>query len=307
MRNEKTGKIGFLKAINYTDVFGKPNFPKLMEDVMATYNFECSVLNKCKEKNLDNVVIAIDQGTYRHSDYQFDVLYLIFEMAKGDIRKFIKFNHDVDRVLILKSLHSTAVGLSQLHSVEIAHQDLKPSNILMFTDEESKIADFGRASMTGHTPPHDREMIPGDRGYAPIEQLYGYIPNDLWQRRVCGDLYAFGSLIYHYFTDCSITAALKNEIPLSYHYSHFRNYEEAIPIINHALTKITSEFGEIVDGELSSQLVEMVYQLCNPRLEERGHPLNKNGYQNPFSLERYITKLDILSKKEEILLRRKYE
>ena len=45
-----------------------------------------------------------------------------------------------------KSLHDIAVGIEQLHSMQVIHQNLKPSNIFQF-EKESKISDIGKSKM----------------------------------------------------------------------------------------------------------------------------------------------------------------
>src|SRR5205823_2049082 len=67
------------------------------------------------------------------------------------------------------SLHHIATGLYQLHSAEVAHQDLKPSNILVFEGSTSKIADLGCASVKGVASPRDSAAFAGDRTYAPTD------------------------------------------------------------------------------------------------------------------------------------------
>lgn len=63
------------------------------------------------------------------------VFYLIFELADGDIRRHLAVQESLDLAFVLRTLHHVAVGLDQLHRADIAHQDLKPSNVLIYTKE----------------------------------------------------------------------------------------------------------------------------------------------------------------------------
>ena len=80
--------------------------------------------------------------------------------------------------MVSRSLHHIAVGLQQIHGQGIAHQDLKPSNVLVFNGNNSKIGDFGRSAYKGHIPPHENNNVAGDLTYAPPELLYGYVDPD---------------------------------------------------------------------------------------------------------------------------------
>jgi serine/threonine protein kinase len=60
-----------------------------------------------------------------------------------------------------------ATGLHELHSQRIAHQDLKPSNVLVFSQREAKNADLGRATLRGQVGPFDEFPVAGDLSYAP--------------------------------------------------------------------------------------------------------------------------------------------
>lgn len=52
-------------------------------------------------------------------------------------------------------MHQITAALRQLHGSGIAHQDIKPSNILFFQDDHTKLADLGRASDRHGGSPHD--------------------------------------------------------------------------------------------------------------------------------------------------------
>ena len=52
-------------------------------------------------------------------------------------------------------MHHIATGLFQLHSAAVAHQDLKPSNVLVFDHSISKVADLGSASVKGKVNVHE--------------------------------------------------------------------------------------------------------------------------------------------------------
>jgi hypothetical protein len=59
------------------------------------------------------------------------------------------------------------------------------------------------------------------------------------------------------------------------------------------------DFAKTVPSDLREELVLAVRQLCEPDPRLRGHPGEKLGHHNPYSLERYVSKFDLLAKKAE--------
>lgn len=71
-------------------------------------------------------------------------IYLIFEYMETDL-------HAVIRANILEEIHKQYImyqlfkALKYMHSAELLHRDIKPSNILLNSECQVKIADFGLA------------------------------------------------------------------------------------------------------------------------------------------------------------------
>jgi serine/threonine protein kinase len=93
---------------------------------------------------MDRVVQSIDFGhvVVDHTDLG-RVDYLILEIADGDVRSFLSTCNKIELAWKLRALHHIATGIHQLHAADIAHQDVKPSNVLVLGATISKIADLG--------------------------------------------------------------------------------------------------------------------------------------------------------------------
>jgi serine/threonine protein kinase len=261
------------------------------------YVFERDLLRRCRDRHLDRVVIAIDSGTIGATPGEL-VLYLVFELADGDVRQQI-FSAQVDLAWRLRALHHIATGLKQLHGEGIAHQDLKPSNVLLFEGTGSKLADLGRAASKGHTPPHEDFEIAGDRSYAPPELLYHHIPPDWSSRRLGCDAYLLGSMVVFFFCGIGMTQLLVAELPAACRpYTWAGTFAEAMPHIRQAFGRAVGAFSASVPEGLRERLVGVVRELCEPDPALRGHPKDLRG-GNRYSLERYVTAFDLLARRVE--------
>lgn len=295
------GRKAFLKVLDYNRAENEPNQMEWLNFMTAAYKFEKEVLESCNQKKMSKVVTSIDSGTKKIANYSLNAEYLIFELADGDIRRFLKLSGKFENAWILRSLHNIAVGMNQLHTNGIAHQDLKPSNVLVFESETSKIADLGRAIIKGLNSPHENFLIAGDPTYAPIDLLYGFRPTDWNSNRFGCDLFLLGSLITFYFTGSGVTPSILLKMPRELHFELWTGtFEEILPHIKKAFNLVIDELDKELRSEFLKPLVEMVKQLCEPELVYRGHPQNRIGYRNPYSLERYISSLNIMAEKAEL-------
>ncbi len=166
------------------------------------YLFEKKVCEKCRDHSLKRVVHAIESSfvLIDPNNPFTKVEYLIFELAEGgDIRAHLDAQQNFDIAFVLRTLHHVATGLEELHRANIAHQDLKPSNVLVFNNSAgSKIADFGRAWAKDFRSPFDELPVAGQTGYAPPELLYGDVASQVSVRRFGCDAYHLGSLVDHH-------------------------------------------------------------------------------------------------------------
>jgi serine/threonine protein kinase len=294
------GNNAFLKALDYSKAMKEPDPARALQDLVEGFNFERDILNKCKNERLDRIVTAITDGTiYFDGPNGGPVQYIIFELADGDVRRQVEISQRFDTAWCLRSLHHISVGLHQLHTQGIAHQDLKPSNVLVFNHTSSKIGDFGRASYKGHKPPHEGIQVQGDYGYAPLDLLYGYFEPD-WNKRKFGcDVYLMGSMVTFFFLGVGMTPLIIKRIPEDFCYWKWHgSFFDVMPYLINAYQDVLLELEEQLPEKLRSDLLNIVAQLCHPNPNKRG---NRSGV-DPYSMERYITWFDLLARRAEIYL-----
>lgn len=291
---QDSGRVAFLKAIDFSGALASTDPARELQELTETFNFERDLLAKCKSKNLDRVVRALEDGTVTVEG--LPVPYLIFELADCDIRGHMDLSSKLDLAWTLNMLHDVAVGIQQLHSIGIAHQDLKPSNVLIFKALIAKLADLGRAAHPDYTPPHDDFVIPGAWPYAPPELRYNYKHTDFNQRRFGSDAFLLGNIILFAFTRLTMTSALFSFLaPEHMPFTWRETYEQVIPYLQSAFNEALTSIAPEIPKEVRNDIILMLRQLCEPDLSKRGHPLNRFQNKNNFSLERYITKLDVLA------------
>ncbi len=294
----------FLKALNFNAFFqlfrGKPIVEIINEQTKA-YKFEKELLLKCKNSRLSKVAMILDEGEEYIDGFTIsNVPFLIFEMAEGDVRSHMNFSKDVGLAWKLKSLHDVAVGLKQLHSIKIGHQDLKPSNVLLYENSFiSKIGDLGRSLSSEIDAPHDNGVdFPGEFTYAPPEYLYRHVEPD-WNKRIrATDMYLFGSLVSFYFIGTNMTALIGKNLDEQFRWGKWGGtFPEVRDYLVDAFYKSLSEFKKSINQELANELAEVLEYCCFPFPEKRGHPKAIGQIGSQYDFQRIISKFDLLSKK----------
>lgn len=296
----------FLKALDISRAFRMPNPMKILEILTTTHNYEVELLLACSRRKMDKVVTVLDSGTITPDEgnpNEFPVHYLVFELAEKTVRDHILRLTDIlDNASLMRSIHNVSVGLYQLHSAGIAHQDLKPSNVLMFhANGNSKIADLGRAEDIQKQSRLFDLAIAGDPAYAPPELLYKDLNNDWEVRRKATDLYHLGSLICFYYTRDSMTTLLKTFLPVELNWNNIvGHYQKVLPYVQAAFDDACDYIEQCLNNVFTekktvSEILSLIRHLCSPDPLQRGHPESRMIPANRYSLERFMTRFDVLA------------
>jgi serine/threonine protein kinase len=308
---EKDGEICFLKAFDFGSFLSMAQ-PKngdeeidvmdVVNDMTTAFRYERDLSRHCRDNHVTKVSFVRESGQQTVLGYSITIVpYLIFDLADGDVRTRLEFSEKLDYSWRFKSLRDIAVGLKQLHKIEVSHQDLKPSNVLVYKTE-SKLGDLGRSICLAIDGPYNKKAFTGDWTYAPPEMMYGYYEKE-WLKRVCAtDCYLLGSLIVFYFIGISMSALLRKHIPDNFSWERWRGpFADIQTYLENAFQIALIEFGEnIKKQEYKQELTQIVKYLCHPFPEKRGHPkaIAING--SNYDFERVISQLDLLRRKAEI-------
>lgn len=113
------------------------------------------------------------------------IVYLVFQYMQNNLLEVLQkspdgLNHDLIRFFTYELLK----GLAYMHSLNIAHRDIKPQNLLISDKKEMKICDFGFARQLKRAAgDEDLTDYVATRWYRPPELLVGAVYGkeiDIW-------------------------------------------------------------------------------------------------------------------------------
>jgi eukaryotic-like serine/threonine-protein kinase len=292
------GTQAFLKAMDFDQALKARDPASVLNQLTNAYLFEREILQLCGARRLSRVIRAIGDGKLvLPGPSAQPVQYLIFELApQGDVRKHLSSLSNFDLKWRLECLHQVFVGVQQLHTNSIAHQDVKPSNILECGAAGHKLADLGRAWHRSTPAPHDHCSCAGDHAYAPPELLYSGATLTEEERRFGADFYLLGSMVVFMFSGMRSTAALMSSIAPDYRWKTWSgSYSEVLPYLEHGFANMLAILKQsITDNALQVEIEDLVQQMCNPDVAVRGDRRHKARVGSRFGLQRFISKLEVL-------------
>jgi eukaryotic-like serine/threonine-protein kinase len=291
------GQPAYLKAYDFSRAFGTEDFAAAIEEIAGSYRFERNLVDRCAEQGMSRVVRGLGHGEVAVDDAPLPVMYIVFELAEGDLRDRLQSLDRTETAAKLQTLHQAAVGLRQMHAASMYHQDMKPANVFTFADDGAKVGDLGHACDEGEVAPLGNDVRPGDSGYAPPECLYPFQMPDVRARRQARDMYLFGSLILFSFAEVSATSALLSKLPPRHRPGFTRDsFDDVMPYLIEAFDQVVEEF--VADVQPDPVLVLCLRELCHPDPRQRGDSKGHSAkHGNPYSLERYVTRLNLLHRR----------
>jgi eukaryotic-like serine/threonine-protein kinase len=299
-------QTGFVKALDFSRVHELPMaFTHGLQSLLESFNFERDLVKHCAGRRMRNVVRAMADGEVQVGVGQLSwVSYLIFEVAVRDIRVALDSLQLFDAAWAFRVLHDVANGLRQLHDAGVYHQDLKPSNVLDYA-ADFKLTDLGRARRPGFPAPHDSEVVGGDPGYAAPEGLYNQPNQDPALHSMAADVYHLGSMVAFMFAKVGMTTAIRSHLPEPCWPERWRSdFQSVIPHWRAAFDDAVDKLRvDVVPGQLQDDVEALVRELCEPDPVLRGSPRGGDDLRRRYSMERYVTRLDVLRRQAEIRLR----
>ena len=312
---EKDGHLCFMKALDLNQYINKAanngetvDYVGCIKVMTDQYTYERDLSRACFNRRVKNVACVIDDGQeFVEPLGNVLVPYLVFDMADYDLREKLDISDCLDLAWKMTSLHDVAVGLQSLHKAGITHQDIKPSNILIYNKEmndTTKIGDLGCSDCDFLSSPYKSRIFTGDHTYSPPERAYKLLENrNPFTQKLLTDCYLLGSLIVYYLTGFSMNAIINKYMPESCLPEVFSGtLDELKAYLQNAFTQALMEIEKTIpDVKYKERLLSAIGYLCNPDPTRRGHPCNiSHAYGNPCNLERFVSILDLIRRQAEL-------
>nr|XP_043624948.1 proline-rich receptor-like protein kinase PERK15 [Erigeron canadensis] len=155
------------------------------------FQAEVATISRVHHKHLVSLVGYCTYGLQRMLVYEFVPNNTLEFHLHGDGHDLLNFD------MRMKIALGSAKGLAYLHEdcqPKIIHRDIKSANILLDTNYEPKVADFGLARFTADTDTHVSTRVMGTFGYlAPEYALTGKLTEK-------SDVFSFGVMLLELIT-----------------------------------------------------------------------------------------------------------
>jgi serine/threonine protein kinase len=132
-----------------------------------------------------NIIAIYDFGLLEEDQSAFLVIPYV---QNGPLSKFLAHNK-VSLEMAANYVEQIAAALDYAHSQGIVHRDVKPSNILLRSDNRVILSDFGFAKITDDAGRLTQTQALGTIEYSAPEQIYGMV-------NATSDQYALGVVLY---------------------------------------------------------------------------------------------------------------
>lgn len=157
------------------------------EDVIRRFHLESEAIQKIEH---DNIVKVLDVGVDGNEHF------LVMELLKSQTLK--DFISETDKFFNNEDIISMSLqilrGIRAAHEKEIVHRDIKPQNILIDSEGNLKVSDFGIARVASSNTMKNTKDAIGSVHYASPEQSRGSVVDKR------SDIYSFGILLYELST-----------------------------------------------------------------------------------------------------------
>ncbi|MCX7998675.1 MAG: serine/threonine protein kinase [Leptospiraceae bacterium] len=228
------------------------------ENFLKRVEKEVKVLAKLKHPSVPTIF-----------DFHFETgnVFYVMQFIEGVTLKNLLENQKIFELDIRKLFRDILQSLAYLHKNQIIHRDLKPSNIMIDSEENLYLTDYGIVHLLNNeiTQITHTNTFVGTPLYSSPEQIKGE------QLTFSSDLYSLGIIMYEMLSGnppfqgnvVSIINGHLNQMPaeISLNYAN-KKYKNLLPIINKLLEKSPKsrfqsawEVLNVLNGSLSQNLM----------------------------------------------------
>lgn len=199
---------------NKTVVNRLPSTKQKFEDLKAIFLNEALIMRQINHRNIVKYIDHFDEN---------ESIYIVMEYYEGTLLdQYLKDFPINDRDHLYTSLFLPLIGaLSYLHKKGILHRDIKPSNIMIDSEGNPCLLDFGSAIFYKTAENYQIFTSPG---YSPLEQY-----SNVSEQGVYTDIYSLAATFYFSLTDIIPLDSSKRVIEDKI--ENVRKYNEKVSII----------------------------------------------------------------------------
>ena len=156
------------------------------DDFIKRFNVEAQAAASLTHPN---IVSVYDVGS------ENDTHYIVMELVTGvTLKEYVKCKTVLKWQEALKIGQKIASALEEAHSKHIVHRDIKPQNIIVTSDGNIKVTDFGIAkAATTSTVSIDNDVLGSVHYISPEQARGGYVDEK-------SDIYSLGIVMYEMLT-----------------------------------------------------------------------------------------------------------
>ncbi|KAE8693637.1 putative Poly(A) polymerase beta [Hibiscus syriacus] len=264
---------------------------KLEKEFLA----EVEILSNIRHSNIVKLICCISSEDSKLLVYEYMENRSLDRWLHGNKRSLISGMNSVHYAVLdwprrLQIAVGAAQGLCYMHHeclAPIIHRDVKSSNILLDSEFNAKIADFGLAKMlTRHASAHSMSTVAGSFGYLAPEYAYTTKVN----AKV--DVYSFGVVLLELVTGKEANSVDENMNLAEWAWQHFSEDKHMVEILDPEV-KETSYLEEMI-------LVYKVGILCTdaspsnrPSMKEVSHILRSCCLPNGHAAKKMGSDFDV--------------
>ncbi|MGA3601308.1 serine/threonine protein kinase [Lysinibacillus agricola] len=199
---------------NKTVVNRLPSTKQKFEDLKAIFLNEALIMRQINHRNIVKYIDHFEEN---------ESIYIVMEYYEGTLLdQYLKDFPINDRDHLYTSIFLPLIGaLSYLHKKGILHRDIKPSNIMIDSEGNPYLLDFGSAIFYKTTENYQIFISPG---YSPLEQY-----SNVSEQGVYTDIYSLAATFYFSLTDIIPLDSSKRIIEDKI--ENVRKYNEKVSII----------------------------------------------------------------------------
>lgn len=299
-------EIAFVKAIDFVEALSAADPLSELTKLSSVANFEKDVLSFCAQRGMSRVLKFIGHE-YVSSDSTgnplTNVSCLIMEAGTEDLRRLFNTKGAGSCAWNLQVLRDVSQAIAQLHKGGIAHQDIKPSNVIEVASNGTegkmmKVGDLGRVVRREHAGPFDGMHWPGDGRYAPPERWYRYLPPNWSDARDASDAYMLGSLMVYLFTGTTIQSLVFNHLPPAFSPGTWTGSfdQDLIAVLVDAHSRVLNQYLlPQLEPAIADGLFALARNLTNPDPLKRGDINARKQSGRPVGMDRIHQKLNTLA------------